>query len=166
MAYDLLLNDNKDLIIESGDLVTTTSNAQLLKQRMEITFHTLVGEWYLNINYGTYDIGLFTSKSLTKPQMDAYFINLIKSFDEVESLMEYQGVFDAANREYSLQFRVRAEDTVVPIAISLTPPGVDTVYQDTDYKFPPKGCDIPETLSTNRFYELIHIDIPTTLSWD
>lgn len=165
MAYDLLLNEDNDIFIQNGDFVLTSSNGQLLKQRMEITFHTLVGEWYLNTEFGTYNIDLFTNKKLTKAQMDSYFINIIKSFPEVERLLEYVGEFNAFTREYSLRFRVKALGETLNVEFSLLPPGVETLYEETDYKFPPKGCDIADVQEANDFYKLIHIDIPTTLSW-
>lgn len=123
MSYDLLLDPNSnDLVLNKGKFYATSTIRELLRQRIHITFRTLVGEWFLNTSFGLYDKDVFLNKSVTKVQVDAYIIDKLNQFPEVLSVKSFEGSFDNFSRVYSCVFVVTTQDGTGVFSVNLAPP--------------------------------------------
>lgn len=166
MSYDLKLDsDTKDLVLSKGKFYTTSTVREILRQRIYITFRTMVGEWFLNTSFGLYDKDLFLNKRVTKVQVDAYVINQLNQFPEVDNIEFFEGSYDYNTRTYSATFVVKANGENGVFKISLAPPGVETSYPDPKDAQETLSCEIPTILNTNAFYEMMNFDLPTDIAW-
>jgi hypothetical protein len=166
MAYDLLLDsDSRDLVISKGKMGMTSTVRELLRQRINITFRTLVGEWFLNTQFGLYDKDVFLNKQVTKTQVDAYIVDKLNQFPEVLRLKSFEGSFDGFTRTYSCTFVILTEDGNGVFRVNLTPPGVEVSYPDPKNDLEALTCEIPDVDNTNAYYEMMNFDLPTTIAW-
>lgn len=168
MAYDLALDlDSNDLSFSKGKFSFTSSVRELLKQRMFITFRTFTGEWFLNTEFGAYNLELFSSKNFTKDTLDSYFITIINSFSEVISLKSFEAEYDGYTRVYSMTFVVVTSDgSTGTYKIDLTPPGVEVAYPDpSDILDLDDACEVPDIDQTNAYYEYLNITLATDERW-
>ena len=166
MSYDLLLDSNsEDLVISKGKMYMTSTIRELLRQRINITFRTLVGEWFLNTSFGLYDKDIFLNKTVTKEQIDAYIVDKLNGFPEVRDVQSFEGSFDGFTRVYSCVFVVTTEDGTGVYRVNLTPPGVEVGYPDPKEDLETLSCEIPTIEGSNAFYEMMNFDLPTTIAW-
>jgi hypothetical protein len=108
---DLLMDiDNtRDLVFVNGACPVTTYPVQAVAQRLFIRLRTFKGEWFYNIVYGVpYFQRIFTKT--TKSAVDAIFQDQILSEAGVKRITEFSSNLNAANRKYSLSFRVITTD--------------------------------------------------------
>lgn len=166
MSIDLLLDEvTNDLVIEDGDLQTTSSKAEFLRQRMSITFKTFTGEWFWNIFFGAISKDIVFRKGATQPEVDGWFISIINSFPEVINLTNFQSSQDPATRSYNLTFTVTTDEGDVLVFIRSNRPDVEITYptvSDLPVDFDDCGVSLEDA---NRFYKLINIDIPLDIPW-
>lgn len=167
MAFDLALdNDGKDIVLEKGKIATTSSVKQLLKQRMYITFRTLRGEWFRNVNFGAYNRELFFNGNATESSINAFFITLINSFPEVETLKIFEGEFLRETRSYRITFAVDTiEGTQGNYTVDLVPPGIEVPYPDPTNVLSQDACEVPEISTANQYYEYLNITMATDERW-
>ena len=108
---DLLMDiDNaRDLVFLNGQCPVTTYPVQAVAQRLFIRLRTFKGEWFYNTIYGVpYFQRIFTKT--TKGAVDAIFQDQILSETGVKRITEFSSELNAANRKYSLSFRVLTTD--------------------------------------------------------
>lgn len=166
MAIDLLLDsDTNDLILKDGEFQYTTSKLQLLRQRMEITFKTFVNEWFADVTFGGVDRDIVLGKVGSKGAVDAWFINVINSFEDVLEIAEFKSTLDAINRTYSLTFIVLTDEGEQRFFIVAGPPNIEVEYPFQSQEALGLDCGLPAPLDSNELYEFIHIEWPTTASW-
>jgi len=166
MSYDLKLDsDGRDLVFSKGKFYTTGTVREVLRQRIYITFRTMVGEWFLNTQFGLYDKDLFLNKRVSKAQVDAYVINKLNQFPEVEVVDYFDSTYDFYTRTYSMTFVVKADGETGVFKINLVPPGAEVSYPDPQEDLEALRCEIPDIANTNAFYEMMNFDLPTTIAW-
>lgn len=166
MSYDFKMDSEaRDLVFTKGKFYTTSTVREVLRQRIYITFRTMVGEWYLNTAFGLYDKDLFLNKRVSKTQVDAYVINKLNQFPEVDSIEHFEGDYDYYTRTYSATFVVKADGETGVFKINLVPPGVEVNYPDPKEDLETLRCEIPDVDRTNAFYEMMNFDLPTTIAW-
>lgn len=165
MAFDFLLNENSDLVIQNKDIALTDSPRDLLKQKILITFRTMTGEWYLNTRFGAYDKNIFLNKAVTKDGIDAYLISILLGFDEVEDIIFFTSTVDNVNRAYSCNFAVRSIAGNGTFSVNILPPGTEATYPESGLGLT-GVCSTTDSESANEFYELMNIRIPTEIPWD
>lgn len=166
MSYDLKLDsEGRDLVFTKGKFYTTSTVREVLRQRIYITFRTMVGEWFLNTDFGLYDKDLFLNKRVSKPQVDAYVINKLNQFPEVQNIEFFESSYDYQTRTYSTTFVVRANGETGVFKINLIPPGTEINYPDPKEDLETLACEIPNIETTNAFYEMMNFDLPTTIAW-
>lgn len=166
MAIDLKLADaTNDIYLVDKDLVLTSSVAELLRQRLLVTFRTFVGEWYLDTGFGAYNIEFFTNKGITKEIADAYFLDIILEYEEVEEVLSFSSTFDKATRAYSLIFNVRTIEGDGTFEINFTQADALIQYPEPTDIAEVALCDFVTADTTNDFYILLNIDIPLTIPW-
>lgn len=164
---DLKISDlDNDIVIVDKDLVLTSSVGELLRQRLLITFRTLVGEWFLNTEFGAYNIDLFTNKGITQSRADSYFINIINQYEEVEEILSFTSEFDKIKREYCLIFNVKTAEGDGVFEINFNQADSLIEYPEATPLAEITSCSFTEADQVNAFYVLLNIDIPTTIPWD
>lgn len=163
--YDLRLDNDSDIIVQDQDLALTRTAQDLLKQKIYVIFRTFAGEWYLNTQFGGYNKDVFLNKSLGKSGVDAYFISILNSLEEVEEVVTFSSEFAGTERLYTCRFDVRTTSGTGRFDINILPPG-------TELSYPSSGigldtiCSTVDASSVNDFYELMNIRIPTEIPWD
>lgn len=166
MSYDLKLDSNaKDLVLSKGKFYITSTVREVLRQRIYITFRTMVGEWFLNTSFGLYDKELFLNKRVSKNQIDAYVINKLNQFPEVENIDYFEGSYDGFTRTYSATFVLKANGETGVFTINLVPPGTEVSYPDPNDALNVLSCEIPGIDNTNAYYEMMNFDLPTDIAW-
>ena len=108
---DLLMDidDARDLVFQNGNCPVTSFPVQAVAQRLFIRLRTFKGEWFYNTVYGVpYFQRIFTKT--TKGAVDAIFQDQILSETGVKRITEFSSSLNAANRRYSLSFRVLTTD--------------------------------------------------------
>lgn len=144
MTFDFLLNEKtNDIVFENGDFVWTKDNTELLRQRISITLQTWQGEWFWDTSFGTPYKQSILGKNRDKKEVDAIFIGIINSFDDVESLEEFESTYNIGDIRYELSFRVKAVDgdTVV---ITNVRPDQEEIYPEPIFEEPNTPiCEAP-----------------------
>lgn len=164
---DLRLADaTNDIYLVDKDLVLTSSIGELLRQRLLVTFRTFVGEWYLDTSFGAYDVQFFTNKGITKEIADAYFLDIILSYEEVDEVLSFTSSFNKTTRAYSLIFNVRTIEGDGTFEINFTQADALIQYPESPSIAEVTTCDFIDTEDANNFYILLNIDIPLTIPWD
>lgn len=163
---DLKLADaTNDIYLGDKDLVLTSGVGELLRQRLLVTFRTFVGEWYLDTGFGAYDIRFFTNKGITKAIADAYFLDIILGYEEVEEVLSFTSTFDKITRAYSLIFNVRTIEGDGTFEINFTQADAVIQYPESPSITEVTTCDFVTVDEANNFYILLNVDIPVTIPW-
>lgn len=163
MAIDLLLDKNThDLIIEDGDLKLTDSKPTVLRQRMTITFRTFVNEWFANTFFGGINKEIIFNKLDGKGTVDSWFIKVINSFEEVNQIVKFDSTFDRVNRHYDLSFTVKTDEGILTLYVQA---GQAISYPYDEQTSAGVVCDPADPEYQNRFYVLIHEEIPDPITW-
>ena len=167
MAWDFLLDeDSNDLRLDRSEISTTSSKQQLLRQRMAITMKMWRGEWFWNALFGIPYRQVFFSRKIAKEQVDAVFLSVINSFDEVNYIDEFASEVNANDRSYSLYFHVYTDVGEDKFYVRLGGP-IESIEYDAstigDAVICPAG--VLDIDLANAHYKLINIDIPTTINW-
>lgn len=125
---DLYVNPNTgDLDFTNKTVRLTQNNAELTRQRIEISLRTYRGEWFYNINEGipylenaNNPIQLIGKGD--KQDFDSYIKSSINEKPFVRNITDYSSVFDKYQGNLSIFVKIDAgEDqaTEIPITISL-----------------------------------------------
>lgn len=163
--FDLYIDPlTGDLAIEDGDFKTTSSKKEFLRQRMQITFNTYVGEWFLNTSFGGINKAILFRKGATKEEIDAWFISVIRSFDEVEQIYRFDSEINT-DRSYTLNFSVKTSEDIYPFYITALRPDVEVLYPEPSVNDPTALSCISDvtTEMADAFYKFIHITSPDEL---
>lgn len=163
---DLRLTNNDITLTRGGDFALTQSMKELLKQRMIITFQAFTGEWFLNPEFGAFNRNILFNKLATKDLLDSYYKRQIINFPEVTGITSFTSFFDTRNRVYSFQFQVSTIEETAGFRINLIPPDVEVSYPYFPTELQAIGCTSGVDAETqNALYELINIDLPSTIPW-
>lgn len=158
---DFQLTPSGDLAIVNTNFVFTRSGKYTLRQQMEITLRMWMGEWFLNVAKGIPYRQIVMRKGVTKEEVDAQYISAINSFDEVISILSFTSGVDKQTRQYSLAFAVNTiygKQTYTVIMASAE--RVNTLSLEEPCIYGTMGTE-----SMDKFHKLIHIDLPTDISW-
>lgn len=101
---DILLDQRTtDISIVDGDIVLTTLNSELLRQRIAIRLNTWLGEWALNTQQGIpYRQTIFNGRIRNKEQLDALYLNQINSIEEINEIVDFESEYDRTRRTYTI----------------------------------------------------------------
>lgn len=105
---DILLNDVGDVAFDNGAApLVTSEQRQDVAQRLQIKLRTFLGEWFLNTEIGVPYLQQIFGKGRQRSAIDVIFQTQILEEPDVLEIVEFNSTLDAAQRDYSLSFRVR-----------------------------------------------------------
>ena len=107
------------VVFQNGQLFTTLSRQDSLRQRLDIRIKTQKGTWFLNISYGIDWLDEVFSDTSTKSSVDALIQAEILKEDQVESIIGFTSSVNNSTRTYTCDFKVKLVDQTISETISL-----------------------------------------------
>lgn len=101
---DLLITEESHDLVVLDDLIIIPIVEDSTAQRLKIRLLTFKGEWFLNTNFGIPYYQVVFQKRVTKGQVDSIFRVEILSTPDVETIVNFDSIFNNATREYTLTF--------------------------------------------------------------
>lgn len=111
--------DYGDAVWINGKCPMVTDSAGVVAQRLRIKLRTFLGEWVFNTAYGVPYWQRILGKKVSKVSVDRIFQEQILAEDGVVELVFFSSTL-SAQREYSAQFRVRANNNLITETIEIT----------------------------------------------
>lgn len=96
--------NGKGLFFENGKFALTEDMLESLAQRLSIKLKTVLGSWYLNVNYGIDYFNRVFEKAITQLSIDTMFQTEITKEMYVDRITYFKSKIE--NREYILEFKV------------------------------------------------------------
>lgn len=107
------------ILFQNGQIFTTLSRQDSLRQRLDIRIKTQKGTWFLNISYGIDWFNDVFSDTSTKSSVDALIQAEILKEELVADIIEFRSSVNNITREYRCDFKVKMVDQTVSDSISL-----------------------------------------------
>lgn len=136
--FDILVNPKTgDIAYDNGEVTLITSYKKIVRQQLEITLKTFVGEWFNNITFGGINKDYFGDPRVTKLEVDAFYRTIILSNPDVIEIIEFESSLNPFTRHYDLDFTVRTLDG--PVEVTITSADLEETYTqpDSDIYLPP-----------------------------
>ena len=111
--------DDGKILFRNGQIFTTLSRQDSLRQRLDIRIKTQKGTWFLNIGYGIDWFNDVFSDTSTKSSTDALIQAEILKEDLVSNIIGFSSSVDNVTRTYRCDFKVKMRDQTVSDNISL-----------------------------------------------
>ncbi len=117
---DLLLDPNtNDLVFKNGAITVTSSQSEIVAQRLKVTLYTFLGEWFLDDEVGVPYFQQIFGKARSKATVDVIFQNIISKDPGVVEIREFNSTLDNPSRGYSMSFKVRVSDGTITDNITI-----------------------------------------------
>ena len=107
------------ILFQNGQIFTTLSRQDSLRQRLDFRIKTQKGSWFLSISYGIDWFNDVFSDTATKSSTDALIQAEILKEDLVSSIIGFSSSVDNVTRTYRCDFKVKMRDQTVSDTISL-----------------------------------------------
>ena len=107
------------ILFQNGQIFTTLSRQDSLRQRLDIRIKTQKGTWFLNISYGIDWFNDVFSDTSTKSSVDAIIQAEILKEELVADIIEFRSSVNNITREYRCDFKVKMVDQTISDSISL-----------------------------------------------
>ena len=107
------------IVFQNGQIFTTLSKQESLRQRLDIRIKTQKGTWFLNISYGIDWFNDVFSDTSTKSSIDALIQAEILKEELVSNIVSFTSSVNEYTREYRCDFKVKMVDQTVSDSISL-----------------------------------------------
>lgn len=156
IPFDLKLGTTNDLVINSGDLVLTTTKTEIAAQTLGITLKTFRGEWFLNSQFGVPYLQEIVGVAKKKEVVDRIFLAEIARNIYVDNINSYRSTYDRDDRYYQMTVTVTVgADTVT--SIFNTQPSEEFIYPESGDDNASITCEAFEIVdSSNRLYRFIN----------
>lgn len=156
IPFDLKLGATNDLVINSGDLVLTTTKTEIAAQTLGITLKTFRGEWFLNSQFGVPYLQEIVGVAKKKEVVDRIFLAEIARNIYVDNINSYRSTYDRDDRYYQMTVTVTVgADTVT--SIFNTQPSEEFIYPESGDDNASITCEAFEIVdSSNRLYRFIN----------
>ena len=107
------------IMFQNGQIFTTLSKQDSLRQRLDIRIKTQKGSWFLNMSYGIDWLNDVFSDTSTKSSVDALIQAEILKEERVANIIEFTSSVNTVTREYLCNFKVRLVTLEISDTISL-----------------------------------------------
>lgn len=107
------------ILFQNGQVFTTLSRQDSLRQRLDIRIKTQKGTWFLNISYGIDWFNDVFSDTSTKSSTDALIQAEILKEEQVADIIGFTSYVDNITRTYRCDFKVKMVDQTISDSISL-----------------------------------------------
>lgn len=108
-----------DAVWVNGQSEVVTDSAGVVAQRLRILLRTFLGEWVFNTAYGVPYWQRILGKKISKVAVDRIMQEQILSERGVLEIVSFSSEL-SRTREYSMQFRVRANNNQITETIEIT----------------------------------------------
>jgi len=115
---DLLLDENNDLIFQNGECPVTTSDFNVVAQRLKIRLQTFLGEYKYDINYGVPYLQRILGYKVRKSEIDDIMRQAILDEEGVVEILEFISVIPL--NTYNLSFTVINDKSLITPVINIT----------------------------------------------
>ncbi len=115
---DLAFDDNLELLLVGGDdIVTrmgqTSTDGDLVAQRLRDVHQTQSGEWFLDLTYGTDWLGTILSKTPDVSAAQAEIIRTIAETEGVDHLESFDASVESLTRNLVVEYEAVTDDAVL-----------------------------------------------------
>ena len=107
------------ILFQNGQIFTTLSRQDSLRQRLDIRIKTQKGTWFLNISYGIDWFNDVFSDTSTQSSTDALIQAEILKEELVSNVVSFKSSVDNITRTYRCDFKVKMVDQSISDTISL-----------------------------------------------
>lgn len=107
------------ILFQNGQIFTTLSRQDSLRQRLDFRIKTQKGSWFLNISYGIDWFNDVFSDTATKSSTDALIQAEILKEELVSNIIGFSSSVDNVTRTYRCDFKVKMRDQTVSDTIRL-----------------------------------------------
>lgn len=148
---DLLLDPTTgDIVYQNGEITLVRDTKKIVRQELEITLRTFIGEWFNNVQFGGINRAFLGQTGISKIAVDAFYRSVILSNPDVLEILEFESTLNPITRAYDLSFVVRTNEG--PVDLILTDASNEQTYpeQDSDVYLPPTT---PQIKSTSAFIQ-------------
>ena len=108
-----------DISISKNMVRLTKTNAEEVRQKVEIRLKTFRGEWFANVRAGLPYFQSMFGKNITKSFIDTQIKTTVLKTSGVTSMKEFSSSINPKTREYSANIKVITDEGVV--VINFTP---------------------------------------------
>lgn len=104
-----------DISISKNMVRLTTSNAEEVRQKVEIRLKTFRGEWFANVRAGLPYFQSMFGRNVTKSFIDTQIKTTVLKTSGVISMKEFSSSINPKTREYSAIIKVITDEGIVVI---------------------------------------------------
>jgi hypothetical protein len=125
---DLAFDANFELLLVGGDdivdrLGQTSSDGELVAQRLRDVHKTQTGEWFLDLTYGTDWLGTILGRNVNLSAADAELIRTIAMTEGVDHIDSFESSVEPLTRDLTVEYTAVTDDAVLKASGTL--PDVD-----------------------------------------
>lgn len=117
---DLKLDSSGDFLFVNGECPVTTSDFDVVAQRLLIRLKTFQNEYNFNTQYGIPYFQRILGKKVRKQEVDNIFQQSIIEEEGVTEIIDFNSTF--VNNIYSLRFKAKNDKGLISPVISITTP--------------------------------------------
>jgi hypothetical protein len=114
---DLLLDSTGDCVFVNGETPVTSTDFEVVGQRLTIRLKTFKGEWIFNTEYGVPYFQRIFGKRVRKQEVDNIFQQEILKEQGVVEILEFSS--SLSNNIYNLSFKVKNDKTRISPTIEI-----------------------------------------------
>ena len=125
---DFKLGDNGDILIVSGKFELLNTIQESVKQRLNISLRTFLGEYFLDISQGIPYRQQIFNKGITPKETDAIFLAKILEDTDVIKVTSFSSIYTSSTRGYDLKFEVLTTDGLLRVNLPNITPNDEVDY--------------------------------------
>ena len=157
------LNNAGDIEASDGKISLLSTVQEAVRQRLEIKLRTFQNEWFLDTTYGIPYRQQIIGKGLSKPEIDALYIDVINQDPDVQRIVYFNSTYSPLTREYDTSFEVRVADELLRVETLKQTPSEEIEYPVPDGSQLTPSCDAFAVGSyICDLHQIVHCDLPET----
>jgi len=115
---DVKLGDDGDVLFINGECPVTTTDFDVVAQRLQIRLKTFQGEYDFNTSYGVPYFQRILGKKIRKQEIDNIFQQIIYLEDGVTEILDFNSTF--SKNTYELRFRAKNDKSLISPIITIS----------------------------------------------
>jgi hypothetical protein len=115
MSRNLYLDEiNKDLTLtDEKNLKLTSTTTEFVSQKLENVILFFKEEWFLDFEKGIPYFEKIYTKNPDINLINTIFLREIKTISEIEKIIKFESIYDARERNFTIDFEVLASDGTI-----------------------------------------------------
>ena len=137
--FDFYINPSTgDIDFSAGTVTLVSEPKKRVRQELEITLRTFIGEWFNNLQFGGINREYIGRIGVSKIEVDAFYKRVILSNPEVIEILDFSSSLNTLTRHYELDFTVRTAAGDVTLTAS-------SASNEQTYELPDSNIYLPPT---------------------